>query len=441
MSVPPQPDGRRRGRRGARQHPAQHRLRARREAQRRVLHRDRDALPRPGPRARTTTAPTRSRSASARSILLPSNLGIAQAASRFVAEQRDDSKSVTEVVADSLWLKLVLGGLMSILLFALAAPIANAYGADELDLAAARDGRRRLRAEHDAALRLAVRGDREGLDLPARRARRERHGGRRCRSPSCCSAAARWAPSPVAPRPSCSPPCVGLVLLFRTIGFGAHAGQPARRRAPPPHPRLRLRAARDRRRLHAVQPHRRAADRRDHQRPRGRLLRGARAADGLLRLRRVGRGHRRRAAHGARRGGTRTAPPSSARLRYLLGDPGRARGAAARLARADHGHRARLGLRGVGRRAARARAVRGAGRGLAAARAGGQLHGRGGPARADRGRRPARERRDRRDPAARDRRRGGRDRDGRRLHALRDRPPLAVLAARRASSCGRCSSR
>src|SRR4051812_39182946 len=44
-------------------------------------------------------------------LLLPSSLGIAPAASRFVAEQREDRKAVTEVVADSLWLKLVLGGL------------------------------------------------------------------------------------------------------------------------------------------------------------------------------------------------------------------------------------------------------------------------------------------------------------------------------------------
>jgi O-antigen/teichoic acid export membrane protein len=59
---------------------------------------------------------------------VPSDLGISMSAARFVAELRGDPGSVARVVSDAFRLKLVVGGLASLGLIALADPIASAYG-------------------------------------------------------------------------------------------------------------------------------------------------------------------------------------------------------------------------------------------------------------------------------------------------------------------------
>lgn len=65
-------------------------------------------------------------------IAVPSDLGISMSAGRFIAERRGDADGVTEVVVDAFRLKLVVGGLASLGLIALAEPIASAYGSPEL---------------------------------------------------------------------------------------------------------------------------------------------------------------------------------------------------------------------------------------------------------------------------------------------------------------------
>jgi O-antigen/teichoic acid export membrane protein len=61
-------------------------------------------------------------------LLFPSDFGISTAAARFIAERRGDREAVASVLADSLKLKLLVSVSMAVLLFALAAPIASAYG-------------------------------------------------------------------------------------------------------------------------------------------------------------------------------------------------------------------------------------------------------------------------------------------------------------------------
>jgi O-antigen/teichoic acid export membrane protein len=61
-------------------------------------------------------------------MTVPSDLGISMSAARFVAELRGDADSVAQVVSDAFRLKLVVGGLSSLGLIALAEPIASAYG-------------------------------------------------------------------------------------------------------------------------------------------------------------------------------------------------------------------------------------------------------------------------------------------------------------------------
>lgn len=65
-------------------------------------------------------------------MTVPSDLGISMSAARFVAELRGDPGSVAKVVSDAFRLKLVVGGLSSLGLIALAGPIASAYGAPDL---------------------------------------------------------------------------------------------------------------------------------------------------------------------------------------------------------------------------------------------------------------------------------------------------------------------
>ena len=65
-------------------------------------------------------------------MTVPSDLGISMSAARFVAELRGDAGSVAQVVSDAFRLKLVVGGLSSLGLIALADPIASAYGLPDL---------------------------------------------------------------------------------------------------------------------------------------------------------------------------------------------------------------------------------------------------------------------------------------------------------------------
>jgi O-antigen/teichoic acid export membrane protein len=65
-------------------------------------------------------------------VLIPSDLGISQAAARFIAEQRHVPRAVAAVIADALRLKLLVSGLVAVALIALAEPIASAYGTSAL---------------------------------------------------------------------------------------------------------------------------------------------------------------------------------------------------------------------------------------------------------------------------------------------------------------------
>ncbi|MGA9874552.1 MAG: oligosaccharide flippase family protein [Solirubrobacteraceae bacterium] len=60
-------------------------------------------------------------------VMLPSDFGVSNSVSRFVAEHRTDRLRVAAVMADGLRLKLMASTVISVLLFALAAPIASAY--------------------------------------------------------------------------------------------------------------------------------------------------------------------------------------------------------------------------------------------------------------------------------------------------------------------------
>jgi lipopolysaccharide exporter len=65
-------------------------------------------------------------------VLLPADLGISQSTARFVADHRSDFGRVAEVFSDALRLKLIAGLTFSVALFALAGPIADAYGEPDL---------------------------------------------------------------------------------------------------------------------------------------------------------------------------------------------------------------------------------------------------------------------------------------------------------------------
>jgi len=66
-------------------------------------------------------------------VFLPGDLGIAQAAARFVAESGGNRSVVSAVISDAVRAKLVAAGLISLALAALAGPIANAYDAPGLE--------------------------------------------------------------------------------------------------------------------------------------------------------------------------------------------------------------------------------------------------------------------------------------------------------------------
>jgi O-antigen/teichoic acid export membrane protein len=65
-------------------------------------------------------------------VLFPMDFGISTSMARFVAEHRRDRAGVASVVADGLRLKFLLGLAMSAGLFALAGPLASAFGTHDL---------------------------------------------------------------------------------------------------------------------------------------------------------------------------------------------------------------------------------------------------------------------------------------------------------------------
>ena len=61
-------------------------------------------------------------------LLFPADFGVSTAAARFMAERRHDRELVAAVVRDGLRLKVLVSAAMSVLLYALASPLATAYG-------------------------------------------------------------------------------------------------------------------------------------------------------------------------------------------------------------------------------------------------------------------------------------------------------------------------
>jgi O-antigen/teichoic acid export membrane protein len=66
-------------------------------------------------------------------VLIPSGVGIPQAAARFVADHRGKPDDVAAVIDDALVLRAAVGAGFSIALAAFAGPIANAYGSPDLE--------------------------------------------------------------------------------------------------------------------------------------------------------------------------------------------------------------------------------------------------------------------------------------------------------------------
>jgi len=65
-------------------------------------------------------------------VLLPGDFGVSGSASRFIAEHRGDWPVIGGLLRDALRLKLIMTGLLALAMFALAEPIADAYGAAAL---------------------------------------------------------------------------------------------------------------------------------------------------------------------------------------------------------------------------------------------------------------------------------------------------------------------
>ena len=65
--------------------------------------------------------------------VLPMDFGVSRSAARFIAESRKDAAGVRAVLVGSIRLKAIASGLGAIALCALAGPIANAYGVDDLE--------------------------------------------------------------------------------------------------------------------------------------------------------------------------------------------------------------------------------------------------------------------------------------------------------------------
>lgn len=65
-------------------------------------------------------------------LLLPGDFGISSSASRYIAEHRGDWGAVGALLGDAMRLKLVISSVLSVLLIALADPIASLYGTGNL---------------------------------------------------------------------------------------------------------------------------------------------------------------------------------------------------------------------------------------------------------------------------------------------------------------------
>jgi O-antigen/teichoic acid export membrane protein len=66
-------------------------------------------------------------------LFLPSDFGISGSAARFIAERFGDRSAIAAVLSDALRLKLMISGVVSLVLLALATPVAEAYGEPSLD--------------------------------------------------------------------------------------------------------------------------------------------------------------------------------------------------------------------------------------------------------------------------------------------------------------------
>ncbi len=121
---------RRAGARGRHDHP-EHRVGAARPGGHGGLHGRPDPLPRPAlsPAEYGLFALAL---ATGLLALQPSDFGISQSMARFMADHRDDPVAVRDVFSAALRLKLVAGVAVSVALYALAGPIANAYGEPDL---------------------------------------------------------------------------------------------------------------------------------------------------------------------------------------------------------------------------------------------------------------------------------------------------------------------
>jgi O-antigen/teichoic acid export membrane protein len=65
-------------------------------------------------------------------VMLPADLGLSQSAARFLAERMGERSAMARVYASAFGVKIAAAALFSVLLFALAAPIANVYNLPEL---------------------------------------------------------------------------------------------------------------------------------------------------------------------------------------------------------------------------------------------------------------------------------------------------------------------
>ena len=65
-------------------------------------------------------------------VLLPSDFGISGSAARFIAERFGDWPAVARLMSDALRLKLIVGIVVSLILVAVAGPVADAYGEPNL---------------------------------------------------------------------------------------------------------------------------------------------------------------------------------------------------------------------------------------------------------------------------------------------------------------------
>ena len=65
-------------------------------------------------------------------LLVPMDLGISGSAARFIAERRDRLPAIVDIFSDALRLRLLASGVMTVLLWFLAEPIASAYNEPDL---------------------------------------------------------------------------------------------------------------------------------------------------------------------------------------------------------------------------------------------------------------------------------------------------------------------